>query len=467
MKCKYCQGELETNQTLCPHCGKDNAPETDGAQKQGMDKTKLVLAICAICAVALLGVGLIMVTLFGIKGGFKPDETAGVTTTQPGETPAPTDYVPGEGVLQYQSYSASKEDALAAGDTVVATAGDAVLTNSQLQMYYWLQFYEVWNYYYSQFGAYTPYYVGLDYTQPLEDQVSLDGTMSWQQSLLDMSLNTWHRYQSLGNIAKAEGTQIPEDMQKLLDETKASLDAAAKESGLADANALLESEMGPGVTLEDYVAYMELNYLGQTYLDRLYETLEVTSADMDAYFSENEDIFADAGVTKTSGNVSDVRHILIIPEGGTQGEGAYKEYTEAEWEACLTEAQKVLDEWKAGEATEESFIQMTGKYTEDTGYADNGGLYTDVYTGSGYVEAFEAWASNTERKPGDCELVKTQFGYHIMYCIDTELCWQRYARDGYKQEYCTKLVDEAAKKAPLVVDYDKIALGVVDFGTAQ
>ncbi len=465
MKCKFCQGELENGEILCPHCGKENTPE-EITPKPGMNKTRLILAICAIGAVALLGVGLIMVTLFGIRGGFQPEPTtSGIA--QPSETPAPTEYVPGEGVLQKQTYSVADNAAIAAGDTLVATAGAASLNNRQLQMYYWMQFYEVWNYYYSQYGAYAPYYMGFDYTQPFEDQAIPDGTMSWQQYLLETSLNTWHRYLALANLAKAEGVKLPDEIRKLLDDTGANLDETAKESGYPDAEALLQSEMGPGVTVADYVAYMELYYLGQVYVEQMYDNLEVTAADLDSYFTENKEIFENSGVTKTSGNISTVRHILIMPEGGTPGDDGYTQYTEEEWADCLAEAQKVLDEWKAGPATLESFIQMTGKYTEDTGYATNGGLYEDVFVGSGYVQAFEAWASNTERKPGDCELVKTEFGYHLMYCVSTEVCWERFARDGFKQDAVTKLVDEAAKKDPLVVDYEKIALGVVDFGTAE
>lgn len=465
MKCKFCGGELETGEILCPHCGKENTPE-EAVKAPGIGRTKLILAICAIAAVALLGVGLIMVTLFGIRGGFQ-QETTGSSMEQPSQTPVPTEYVPGEGVLQKRAYSVEDAAAIAAGDTVVATAGEASLTNRQLQMYYWMQFYEVWNYYYSQFGSYTSYYIGFDYTQPFEDQAIPDGTMNWQQYLLESSLNTWHRYLALAELAKAEGVKLPEEIRKQLDETKASLDETAKENGQADADALLQSEMGPGVTVADYQAYMELYYLGQVYMEQLYAGLEVTPADLESYFAENEEMLANSGITKTSGNISDIRHILIIPEGGTPGDDGYTVYTEEAWADCLIEAQKVLDEWKAGPATLESFIQMTGEYTEDTGYASNGGLYTDVRTDSGYVQAFEAWAADPNRKAGDCELVKSQFGYHVMYCVSTDVCWERYAQDGFRQDYCTKLVDGAAEQNPLVVDYEKIALGVVDFGTTE
>ncbi len=465
MKCKYCQGELEQGQTLCPHCGKDNTPEQTPVQP-GMDKTRLVLTICAIGAVALLGIGLIAITLFGIRGGWQSQEntTPVATTTAPETTPAPTEYVPGEGVLQFQSYSVSDEDALSKAQTLVATVGEVQLVNRQLQMYYWMGFYDVWGYFYNQYGEYTPYYIGLDYTKPMKDQSIPDGSRNWDQYLLENALNTWHRYQVLGKLAKAEGYIVTNEIRQELDDTRASMEATAKEKGV-DVNDLIADEMGAGVTIEDYLGYLELYLLGMDYFNDLYDNVEITPDRLNEYYEANKETFAVSGITRESGNIGNVRHILIMPEGGTTVEGSpYKSYTEDEWAACLAEAQTVLDLWKSGEATEESFIEMTGKYTQDTGYAQNGGLYTDVYVGSGYVEAFESWVSDPARKSGDCELVKTEYGYHIMYLIDSQVCWEYFATQGCKSEYCTEVIDQAVEENPMEVTYENIALAVVNLG---
>ena len=48
------------------------------------------------------------------------------------------------------SYTASDADAVAAHDTVVATLGDAALTNGMLQIYYWMDVYNFLSSYGSQ-----------------------------------------------------------------------------------------------------------------------------------------------------------------------------------------------------------------------------------------------------------------------------------------------------------------------------
>ncbi len=462
MKCKYCQEELVEGKTFCPNCGKDNST-------QPKDKTKLWLTIAAILAVALLGAGLIMVTLFGIKGGWdkddKQDAQLQATTPQATTTPAPTEYVPGEGVLIKQVYSIeSYEENPELKDLVIARVADRTLTNVQLQMYYWMQFYEVWNYYYSQYSYYTPYYIGLDYTLPFADQTIPDGSMNWEQYLVELGVNTWHRYLVLGMMAEDAGFQMSQETREDLDGVRSAMEEAAQERGLSSADELMVQEMGEGVTLDEYIAYMELYYLGEEYFAQVYADIEYTLADVEAYFTANEEALASAGITKDAGNVGDVRHILIMPEGGTEVEGSYyTQYTDEEWAACLVEAQAVLDEWLAGEATEDSFIELTGKYTQDTGYSQNGGLYTDVYTDSGYVAEFEAWVVDAARQSGDCEIVKTDYGYHIMYLVSAEPIWERYCRESYLSEICTKLMDEQVAKYPLEVDYEKISICAASF----
>lgn len=466
MKCKYCQGEMDENTNICPHCGKDNSGPVE-EKSNGMDKTKLWLSIAAIAAVALLGVGLILITLFGVKGGWEKDKDKDQTlsdTTPAQTTPVPTEYVPGEGVLIRQSYSMdSFDENPALKDLVVAKVGDHTLTNAQLQMYYWMQFYEVWNYYYSQYSYYTSYVISLDYTLPFAEQTIPDGSMNWEQYLLDLSVNTWQRYLVLGMMAEDAGFELSADSQADMEKTRSSLEEAARENGLADANELIEQEMGDGVTLDDYMAYMELYYLGEEYFATIYSGIEYTVADLEGYFEANKESFGESGITKESGYIGDVRHILIMPEGGEAGDNGYMIYTEEEWAAALIEAQSVLDMWLA-DPTEENFIALTGQYTQDTGYASNGGFYSDVYSGSGYVEAFENWTVDPARKPGDCEIVRTDYGYHIMYMVSSEPMWERYCREGYLSDYCTKLIDEQVTKYPLEVDYENIFICNVSFG---
>lgn len=99
-----------------------------------------------------------------------------------------------------------------------------------------------------------------------------------------------------------------------------------------------------------------------------------------------------------------VRHILISSD-------SYESDQEAK-----AKAQEVLDEYNKGDKTAESFGKLAEKYTEDLGSASTGGLYENFTKGT-MVEPFENWSFDEARKEGDTGIVKTDYGYHIMYFV--------------------------------------------------
>ncbi len=79
------------------------------------------------------------------------------------------------------------------------------------------------------------------------------------------------------------------------------------------------------------------------------------------------------------------------------------------------DGQTFLDEWKSGEATEESFAAMCDKYTADK--TVKGGLYEEV-TKTGMNQNLANWMFAKERVTGDTEIIKiddtyTYVGYFL------------------------------------------------------
>ena len=136
----------------------------------------------------------------------------------------------------------------------------------------------------------------------------------------------------------------------------------------------------------------------------------------------------------------DVRHILIqFPEEEKKDEEEKKEEVEVELldaskydvtvdidvdlentgdKALYKEAQTILEDYLAGDKTEEAFAELAKKHSAD-GNAAQGGIYEDVTEGY-MVAEFENWALAEGREYGDVGIVETQYGYHIMYFIGTE-----------------------------------------------
>ncbi len=114
--------------------------------------------------------------------------------------------------------------------------------------------------------------------------------------------------------------------------------------------------------------------------------------------------------------LKNVRHILVGFEGGTTDEYGSTTYSDEEKATAKTAAEEILAQWKAGEATEDSFAALATEKTTDTGSAANGGLYEDIYPGQ-MVAAFEDWSYDAARKAGDTGIVETNYGYHVMYFV--------------------------------------------------
>ena len=78
-------------------------------------------------------------------------------------------------------------------------------------------------------------------------------------------------------------------------------------------------------------------------------------------------------------------------------------------------ANSILEQYLAGEQTEDAFGLLAAQYSSDSN-ASSGGLYGDFPLGM-MVEPFESWAYDSARKAGDTGIVQTDYGYHIMYFV--------------------------------------------------
>ena len=76
-------------------------------------------------------------------------------------------------------------------------------------------------------------------------------------------------------------------------------------------------------------------------------------------------------------------------------------------------AEEVLAAFKT-DATVANFEKLAKEFTEDTGSVLVGGAYENV-TKDYMVDEFDAWIFAENRVAGDCEIVKTSYGYHIIY----------------------------------------------------
>ena len=354
-------------------------------------------------------------------------------------------------VFKIKSYTGTPDAVIANSDTVVATFGSAELTNSLFQMYYWMDVYDFLNNYSDLVSSY-----GLDISKPLDEQACSGTDGTWQHHFILNCLEGWRYYQSLALAFDESKMTMPSHLQETLDGLEEELKKDTEEGKYESIDAMIQADAGPGCTVEDYYSYSTLYHKAYAYFNATLDKYEITDEMIDAYFTEHEANMAVNGITKTTGDSYKVRHILFQ---------VAETKTDADWEACRQKAQKMLDDWLAGGGSEDSFAELAKEHSEDPGSKDNGGMYNGLTDQTSFVQEFKDFYLEESRQVGDYGLVKTSYGYHIMYFSGTEPIWYYYCREMLRDEEANRIVKEAVEKYEPVIYYDKILIGEVKLTT--
>lgn len=78
--------------------------------------------------------------------------------------------------------------------------------------------------------------------------------------------------------------------------------------------------------------------------------------------------------------------------------------------------EEILEEWKNGAATEDSFAELCKKYTQDTSAVENGGLFEQV-TKTGMTEELGNWIFDSSRQAGDTVAITVSDTTYVLYYI--------------------------------------------------
>lgn len=424
MRCKNCKAHLEKNVTVCPVCNTE------------CKKKKLALPLWAIICITVLAVAVavlgVLLALNLINGWEAP----------------------------FRSYTASEAELIEHKDRVIAKVGEHELTNAELQIYYWVYVYS-----FMEDNSYYLSFMGLDHTKDFATQECyLEKGISWQEYFIDQALAGWYQYTILNIAAEEADYKLPDTEQKYLDELGKTFDEQAKKYGFADANEMINREMGAGATFDAYAQYMKESFVATGYYDVFSDGLEIAEEKIVQYYEDNKAVFEENKIAKGDFAWVSVRHILIAPVLKDDDGNAIDSKTA--WANALAKAEAVLALYKknaGGEIDEEAFAALVEDNTADGGSKTNGGLYKEFYKGE-MVQPFEDWSFDSTRKYGDTGIVETDFGYHIMFFVEGQEQWHYYAEYQLKSEICVQMQTEVKNRYPIEADYNKILIGHVELG---
>ena len=125
-------------------------------------------------------------------------------------------------------------------------------------------------------------------------------------------------------------------------------------------------------------------------------------------------------------------------------------------EAARKKAEELANEVKADPS---KFAELAKANSADTGSAADGGLITDIYSGSGYVSTFTDWALDAARQPGDTGIVQNTGssvkGWHIMYFVgrDGDPVWKLTAKTAMENNDYTTWQNAAKEKVSYTTSF--------------
>jgi hypothetical protein len=230
-------------------------------------------------------------------------------------------------------------------------------------------------------------------------------------------------------------TATDEEQEAAMAEAKEKADAAVAEIQAASDREAAFIAAAPNYVSEDYKgAYADESYsLNEGVMG---STLTQNSSSIASWLMDSSRKKGDVTAIESSSgyfvvlylnrylnqtNTVDIRHILVLADttDSTETDDSGNAIpTQEALDAAKAQAQDILDQWKSGEATAESFGELAEEYSEDPGSNTNGGQYTSVYQGQMFA-GFDSWIFDSSRQSGDTGLVENtqsgQQGWHVIY----------------------------------------------------
>lgn len=149
-----------------------------------------------------------------------------------------------------------------------------------------------------------------------------------------------------------------------------------------------------------------------------------------------------------------VRHILVAPGSGSNSSSSTSEkteYTDEQWAAAKKKADSILAKFNKTDKSEYEFAKLAEQYSTDSASTSSGsndsfgGLYESVTLGQ-MVPDFEKWSIDDSRKYGDTGIVKSDYGYHIMFFINDCPEYQSKIIAQIKSDRLSNMIDKAEIK---------------------
>lgn len=176
---------------------------------------------------------------------------------------------------------------------------------------------------------------------------------------------------------------------------------------------------------------------------------------------------AEAGETYTAANELEGTYTVYLltsapslQEYKTRDFRFIKEYVSGHdsFQETMNFVNGLLEEWKTGEASEESFAALADEHNKLTDDELGGGLYLNAAkSDTALPQTAIDWLFAEDTEPGDTTVVKGDACYMALYYIgEDEVQWKFLAKQGLSEKKYLEDYEKYSEKYPVTVDNDVV-----------
>ena len=431
------------------------------------EKLKMIVRSRTFIAAAAITGLLLLVMISYLTVGFpqKSDRAPEETRETLPEYTVPPDGNP-EDVTCLGSYSLPGEP-----EEPVAKLGWTELNNGELAVFYQLAI----NGFSPEAGQSGP-----DFGRPLEGQLVPGEDITWQQHFLRQALDTWHTLAALEQKSREPALRVEENFHpsehlhtkymtdmpindilysedgtfrlnrmhgEYLDQLPQKLADTASLLGYETPESMVAGEL-PGVDRETLEKAARLaNYAYMYFTDLTYDQVP-TEQEVLSRLYEGED------------RVVDVRQILLRPEHAKLTPEGKVIADQDQWDICEAQTNQFLVQWNGKWRNEARFANKARQQSQDARTKMNGGLYENIRKGQ-LIEPLNSWCFDPQREPGDVEVLKSEYGFHILYFCGSRDAGYEETANKILEERMEELLEQIREEYPMEVTYEKITLPTI------
>lgn len=218
-------------------------------------------------------------------------------------------------------------------NTTALTVNDEKISVVELNYFY----IDSVNNFMNTYGSYATL-MGLDTSLSLGEQyMDEEAGQTWADYFLEAATGSAKRCYAIYQDAKANGYQLPEDVQETIESTITSLDGYATLYGFADADAYIKAMYGAGSNEKSFIDYLTVQYTADNYYNDTMDAISFTAEELAAKDAENPQYYSSYSYNSYYLNASK------FYEGGTENEDGTVTYTDEEKAAGLAKCKEAAD----------------------------------------------------------------------------------------------------------------------------